>query len=274
MKYKLKLVRPDIDSGDMVFFSESNITTHPTISRSTKKNMKNSVQVKFNERWIAKTQSEVDAESEGDCTPVSNAPYSLSGTDGYQVHPISGWTTVLPGLTGDASIGYTVVLSIPVIDDHFDSYGGYNTDSVSIRINTATDFALTFSSAKSSSSISKETLLPAEDVKFWDFNNPTSPCVETWTTEKYGDDPNSYLRTTTFNADFTRNSSIGLSFHIDSSNFAFMHPFSMYVGNAFHPDWFLSIAGTASAQRDWSPADYSAYKIDPRGYKIYLGAPI
>jgi hypothetical protein len=274
MKYKLKLVRPDIDSEDMVSFSESNVTTHPTISRSTKKNMRSSVQVKFNERWIAKTQDDVDAESEGDCTPVGNVPYARSGTDGFQVHPLSGWTTVLPGLTGDASIGYTVVLSIPVLDDHLDYYGGYNTDSVSVRINTASDYALTFSSAKGSSSVSRETLLSAEGVKFWDFRNPTSPCVETWTTERYGDDRYSYLRTETFNANFARNSSIGLSFHIESSNFAFMHPFSMYVGNAFHPDWFLSIVGTTSFQRHWSLADRLAYKVNPRGYKIYLGAPI
>ena len=81
MKYRLKLIRSDIAREDMLLFSESSLVSKPNIQRISKKDLKNSVQVKFSERWTATSQSSIC--NEGTDTGESYSPPDYSLHVGY-----------------------------------------------------------------------------------------------------------------------------------------------------------------------------------------------
>lgn len=276
MKYKLKLVRPDVAIGDMFSLSESGLISPPTISRQTKRNLKNTVQVKFNERWVGKTAEEIEAEEEAavDCTPVGNASYSTSGTHGYQVRS-DDWHEFSDPPQGDAADGCTVFLRIPVSDAHYDTYGAYDTDEVSIKLSCVNGYSTTVN-AGYSGTVDPDDLrstIIKQQARFWDYRNPTDPCSDSWVIENHAVDPLSFLRTTTLNQQFRRGGTIGLNLYLASSRVAFKCPFSAQLGDITHPDWRPYKSGAATANYYWPPP-YNAEVIGNHGYTIYLGTPL
>ncbi len=271
MKYKLKLVRPDVATDDMFSMSESTLISPPTISRKTKRNLKNAVQVKFNERWTGKTPADVADDSVDDCTPIDTNGYWKSSSAGYQVYPpdyygVDGIDTP-PGAEGN---GYTITMRLTV-DASMYSYVNHDSDQIAFVIGSRSSGAedILFSSGKSGSFDSDDPrqILLQEDIKCWDINNPDDPCEEEWLNGQA-------LRTTTMSQNYYLGATLYFTFHIDRIDFSINIPFSMVGGNAFSPNWVEFGGCDARHHTLWPGGTSNPAIILPSGYNLYVGGAV
>ena len=91
MKYNFKLIRPDINKDDILAINESSIINMPIVGRQTKQHIKNSVQVKFVERFLSQNGNALPVYS-GCSLDAVNRVSAWSSTNAYAAENIGGCT--------------------------------------------------------------------------------------------------------------------------------------------------------------------------------------